>query len=620
MWLNPSQSSTPALTGSFGDREGPFISDFVISDPDDGDRVFSAGDVIDVFFSEPTNSPIVANVTDLLLFSHAIGAAFHHVFLNSSLLRIYIDDPAGHNVSVGVLTATVRSDVVQVRDVMNRSYPSVSQSLVVHGSVGRFPPQIVSFSVSDPDDSDSCLSANDLFVIVFDTRMPDLNVSRKVNVDALLQFSSPLFYSIALDYSGRWEHSSTSSLFITVTVANYSAGMSSVSLQVPQDSDSYCIPAAVFLDALMVHGTSLLLTDDLGLLLPSSNWSSPLTGDFGSRPAPLVMSVTASDVYNADSSYGRNDRVEIVFSEPTNQPDPVHNNLTSLSWSLGRNVSAFWESPIVLVYQILEPFDVPVDLDTLNVTVFQPFIRSADSLSMSVGGMYSVTGSWGSFVDPQSVRIGNEFLHDFRESVHRMNWWQTGLVGMAGTVLAGALVVEAVVLVTGRKRSKKTRKARVQRISDDNDVRERAEESEEEELSDTDDNSSLLDPAPSLVTSSAELPFQLPDRHRYSCLDSNRLDSRLAEALNSYDVDIFANQIQRLDNHGHYIMFGEPVVLYENPLAGGDLFVETVLYNRGTNKVPLREFVMERSAFSFKRNFYERFLSRLQSERPGGSS
>jgi len=91
--------------------QSPTITAFVASDPDNGDVIYGANDILTFTFSTATNQPTVATTNDidtLFQFSQSIGIDYHGVWISNTLLIITITSPSLVPPSIG-LTVTVLS-------------------------------------------------------------------------------------------------------------------------------------------------------------------------------------------------------------------------------------------------------------------------------------------------------------------------------------------------------------------------------------------------------------------------------------------------------------------------------------------------------------------------------
>ena len=160
----PSTATSPALTGSFGDKTGPAITSLKADDPDSADAVFSNGDTITVRFSEATNQPAVttkANLDALFTFSQSIGDDYSGSWFNSRTLTITIIDAGAANPQVGVLTLTVK-ETADLKDVTETSLSSTAVSPLLAGTFGtKIGPFITSLVASDPDSADAVYGVGD---------------------------------------------------------------------------------------------------------------------------------------------------------------------------------------------------------------------------------------------------------------------------------------------------------------------------------------------------------------------------------------------------------------------------------------------------------------------------
>ena len=125
-----------STTGS----SGPAIVSFAAADPDNGDNQYGAGDTLTITFNMATNAPDVrtkADVDNLLAFSRPIGLDYRGKWQSANrVLVITIVTPATSDPGIGVLTATVRSTIVQLTDAAGATSPSTDTSDLLTGSWG----------------------------------------------------------------------------------------------------------------------------------------------------------------------------------------------------------------------------------------------------------------------------------------------------------------------------------------------------------------------------------------------------------------------------------------------------------------------------------------------------
>jgi hypothetical protein len=166
----PSCSQSPQLFGDWGTCAGPVIVDMIASDPDNGDGIYSDGDLLTIVFDKPTNAPPVSSYESLqalLHFSEPLGVSAAGTWANSStVLLISIVSSLGGSPVVGSLVVTVIGDL---RDAAGTSLRSDSSAVLLNGNWGtKDGPDIIALVADDPDNGDAVFSVGDTITVIFD--------------------------------------------------------------------------------------------------------------------------------------------------------------------------------------------------------------------------------------------------------------------------------------------------------------------------------------------------------------------------------------------------------------------------------------------------------------------
>lgn len=342
----PSTSISSSLTGDFGTRAGPSITSLIASDPNNDDAIYDAGDRIIVRFSENTNKPPVSSKGDLdKIFEYTqegspavLGAAYSGIWANARTLQITIVSPATATVStasIGHLSFTVKA-TGNLKNQAETSLASTAVSPPLSGTFGTAAgPFFLSLVANDPDGGDAVYGAGDTITATFSapTNQPFGPSLDKANLDSLFTFSQ----NLGADYTGVW----TNPVTLVITIQNPSGAAP---------------PSVGTLQLTVKSGGNL--RGQANTSLPSVALSSPLSGNFGTKAGPAIVSLVASDPKNpVGNSYDNGDIITVTFNEPTNRP-PVGSvaNLKSLFdfkqgiavASLGTSYSGSWVSPSVL--------------------------------------------------------------------------------------------------------------------------------------------------------------------------------------------------------------------------------------------------------------------------------
>ena len=341
-----STSLSPALTGSFGDRAGPSFTSLIAADPANDDAIFDTGDTITARFIEDTNEPPVGNknqLDDLFTFSQEIGDNYNAVWLNPRTLEITIlDDTVDTPPQVGGLQLIVKASG-NLRNAGSTSLASTAVSPFLGGTFGTAPgPSFVSVVADDPDGGDAVFGAGDTITVTFDEATNESfgPVLTKANLDTLFTFSQDL----GTDYTGLWSDPVT----LVITIVNPLGAT-------PPTADTDGVD----------NGELRLTVNSGGGLKDAANESlasiaiSPLlTGNFGTKAGPSIVSILAADPNGGDAIFNDEDTITVTFDEGTNRPiAATKTNLDALfifSQSLGTNYVGSWTSPSVLEITIVD--------------------------------------------------------------------------------------------------------------------------------------------------------------------------------------------------------------------------------------------------------------------------
>ncbi len=134
-WMFGSCSSNPAVTS------------VVVSDPDNLDSIFSAGDVLTITFGTATNQIAMTTYADInrsLGFSQFLGTDYTGVWSSPTVLTITIVNAAGANPALGTLTVTVlEASAPYLLDAAGCAFPvSNSQYSVTYSGNYGLPPTL----------------------------------------------------------------------------------------------------------------------------------------------------------------------------------------------------------------------------------------------------------------------------------------------------------------------------------------------------------------------------------------------------------------------------------------------------------------------------------------------
>jgi hypothetical protein len=379
-----STSTSPALTGSFTGKTGPYITDLVANDPTGINGGYAAGDTLTVTFSETTNQPAVATTGDLntlFAFSQNLGAGYSGTWVNPSTLVITINDASSATPpTIGGLTLTVNA-AGHLKNSGGNSLDSTSTSPPVRGSFATpSGPSIIDITGAG---SGGYASGSTITVRFSDsTNQPA--AATKDNLNSLFTFSQ----NLGNGYSGTWVNPST--LVITINDA------------------SGATPPAVGVLTAQVTGN---LKNAAGNSLASTSIASPaLAGNFGSPPAPFITGFTADDPTGSNAVYTNGITLTVTFSADTNRPAvALKTDIDSIfSFSqngspaiLGKNYGGVWLTPSTLVITIKDATNAtPPALGLLTVQVTGNLKNAAGTSPSSTSTSSPLSGTFGNKSGP----------------------------------------------------------------------------------------------------------------------------------------------------------------------------------------------------------------------------
>ncbi|MEX2193597.1 MAG: LamG domain-containing protein, partial [Nitrosarchaeum sp.] len=352
-----SVGTSPYLSGDLGTPLGPSIISITASDLSPVVSGFSNGDIITVRFSEDTNRPDPTpndgklTKSDLdSLFDYiqgqnalpSLGANYEGVWEKPRTLVITILDSTGSDLVLGGLK--IKSDPLSSTPIKNSdstSKPSNSTSSVLQGTWGQgVGPYITSFVAEDPDGGDAVFGNGDVLSITFSeaTNKPDAS-----SINNLFTFIDGEKNTISLGtVSSQWLDSLTLRLTIDNSAGNtVNSAIGSIKAQTLSSGN---------------------IKNALGTSLPSESLSPPLSGDFGQKEGPSIITVTASGETLGINS---DDKLTVKFSERTNRPSAGTVSevkkllkVTDLSGSeliLGSEFSGKWVSSSILEIIVVNP-------------------------------------------------------------------------------------------------------------------------------------------------------------------------------------------------------------------------------------------------------------------------
>ncbi|CAE7875476.1 unnamed protein product, partial [Symbiodinium sp. KB8] len=387
---SPASTSSATVTGTWGARPAPVMTQAEARDPSPVVPGISDGDQVTITFDSDTNRPAIgttAQVNSVFSFSSQTATALSGTWVDARTARLTLTTVPSTvsipNTRIGALQISVLSTGnLRTADF---SSPAASNTVTLVGTWGDWPaPTIVSAVAADTGNSPG-VSAGDTIRITFDQNTNQPSVSNGAGVSDVLSFSTSLG-----SLSGEWESSSV--LVVTVEAANVAD------------------PAAVKIGVLAVtilQAAGLKSEDQSS---PSSTDREVRTGTFGSYPAPTISSITAADRNTpVQPGISGGDALIMVFDIPTNQPTVSSKSavdaLLSFSSSIGTNYVGNWVSATQLEITILSAAGantLATAVGTLTVQVKAAGnLRSADESSpqSETSGTLSF-GTWGDYPAP----------------------------------------------------------------------------------------------------------------------------------------------------------------------------------------------------------------------------
>eukprot|EP00163_Fabomonas_tropica_P026558 TRINITY_DN4929_c0_g1_i1.p1 TRINITY_DN4929_c0_g1~~TRINITY_DN4929_c0_g1_i1.p1 ORF type:complete len:2752 (-),score=612.36 TRINITY_DN4929_c0_g1_i1:92-8347(-) len=378
----PSASTSPLLTGDWGTAPGPSIISIVANDPDDGDQVYSDGDVVIVTFNMATNKPSVstfADVNALLSFSTDMHANYSGTWngagtvLTLTAANVITTAPVPSTTGSGPSpTITIKASG-GLRNAASSTLPSGATSPQLTGNWGLpAPPHLLSAVADDPDDGDIIYSLGDTITVTF---------SAETNRPAAGAFTIPGGLSLSL----AWQDNRTAIFTITAIVGT---------------------PPTIGSTTISIAATGVTTADgSIGVTTSELLGSNViLTGDWGQKAAPVLLSAVASDPDNADSIFSPGDVITLSFDGDTNTPSLANPGAVfTFSSSIGSNYSATWVEGSkrdirITIIGTQGVTSAPVIAST-SVSILPGVIRDADGTSHFTSqhtiSSAPLSGNWG---------------------------------------------------------------------------------------------------------------------------------------------------------------------------------------------------------------------------------
>eukprot|EP00163_Fabomonas_tropica_P017020 TRINITY_DN302_c0_g1_i1.p1 TRINITY_DN302_c0_g1~~TRINITY_DN302_c0_g1_i1.p1 ORF type:complete len:4597 (+),score=418.58 TRINITY_DN302_c0_g1_i1:1654-13791(+) len=375
---------------------GPRIANFSVYDPDDQDRVYSNDDVFFIDFAEPTNTPDIHNhssVMSMFSFTQSLGTDVTGTWVTDQRARLTVVNSAGGAPVLENTTVTVTGNL---RNKAETSVPSIFTSPRLTGNFGLLGPQIVQFIADDPDDLDAYYGNNDTYTIIFDIATNQPTASTHNDILNLLAFNMS-HQNPGTELSGTWLSSSV----LRLSVVNMTGAS----------------PPVIGQAQVRVRDDVVKLYDASYRYHVSTSLSPPISGDWGSLQAPVIVSAFGNDPDDGDVILSSGDTFRIEFNIPTNAPnittksqfDSVFQFVTASGGqpvTLGEAYTAAWDSTAaqrLMVTVVNATYGNATDISNLRVQVLQSAnLRNKLGTSLSSKQLYTgVSGNWGLPPGPQ---------------------------------------------------------------------------------------------------------------------------------------------------------------------------------------------------------------------------
>lgn len=383
----PSEAVSPPLSGTFGQASGPAIIDLVAKDPFGKNAGFGQDDTITISFDVPTNRIAGATlqkneINNLFTFNPPLDSQYNGKWFDSQTFVISFTTIGNVSPQIGSFSVKV-NEGADLKNKEGTSKPSTSSSPVLRGTFGIKPgPTITSLVAADPKTTIVMgVDKGDTITVTFNEPTNKPKVSKKADIDKIFDFTQ----SIGADYYGIWFDAKK--LVITINQTSLP-------------------PPTVGIFQVTVKASGNLRNQAL-TSSASTAISPPLSGDFGKKAGPAIISLIAHDPKNTPvPGLDNDDTITVIFSEKTNQPAVATKSnidaLFSFSQSIGDDYTGVWTSTGDLVItikdgeQLTEP---PV------VGQLQLIVKATGNLQTQGGSEPStavsplLSGNFGSFVE-----------------------------------------------------------------------------------------------------------------------------------------------------------------------------------------------------------------------------
>jgi len=428
---DPADSTSVLLSGSFGQLPGPEIATIEAADPKSPPVAgFDAEDTITVTFFEETNRENAAKkaeIDSMFDFSELIGADYIGSWKNSKVFVITIldadsdgDGDVDADDSPDGLVITVTQTGIQILNKEGSSDASDSISPELIGSFGlKDGPLISSLIANDPngvgEDELGGYNTGDTITVRFSepTNTASFGVGTSLS-KADLKGLFIISQEIGDGVTAEW----LSDRILEITIVD----------------DSVDLPPEVGVLRFTVKEEANL-KDSGNNSQPSTSQSPTLTGSFGIKEGPTILSITAADPFNLTPSYGDRDTITVLFSETTNRPfftdddtaltkDDV-DGIFEFSDSLGDDYEGQWITPAVFLITILNSNNnenPQPNSFSLSLKLTANLKDEAESSLVSIASSPLLTGTFGSLSAPVifsvQASIGDIIIMTFEDATN----------------------------------------------------------------------------------------------------------------------------------------------------------------------------------------------------------
>jgi len=296
-----SESVSPTLVGTFGEKEGPTILSLIAEDPLDLTPAYGNEDTITILFSETTNrasftddSLSKAEVDSIFEFSTSLGDDYIGRWITPAKFLITIKDSDNENPQFGSFSLLVKLSA-GLKDESESSLVSTTSSPVLSGTFGSATPPTI-FAVQASNSNTITISFN------APTNGPSsIGDLGKSSLDALFDYeNNGVSASLGTSYEGKW----ITPFELQITILD------------PETST----PPIVGEFRFVVKDSTIQLLNAEETSAALTGPSPLLSGSFDLKSGPVILSITADDPDNSDDSYSIGDTITIEFSESTNTP------------------------------------------------------------------------------------------------------------------------------------------------------------------------------------------------------------------------------------------------------------------------------------------------------------